>query len=156
MSGQPWWVWLLTVAAGSLGSVCRFLAVAWLHTVLVGRLQRWAGRIRLRGHLGRLRRAALPEGLHPFPGGVLLANTVAVLGDGLVIGWAAATDGPARVVVMAGFAGGLSTLSTLVVDTVAILGRGQPRQASVNLVANLGCGAVALTAGLALGRALSG
>lgn len=165
MSGRPAGVWVLTILAGSLGAVLRYAAVAWLHDVAVARLVGWSHRSGWSRGLGALRRAALPEGLHPFPGGVLLANTVAVLVDGVVLGWAAqtlstagataqATVAPLRVVIVAGLAGGLSTLSTLAVDVVAIWGRGQRRQALAVVGLNLACGALALAAGLALGRAI--
>lgn len=132
MIGSSWpdaAVLVAAVAAGALGALLRWQSVHWAH--------RWADR---RG-----------TGEHPFPAGVLLANTVASGVAGFAVAMGAGQGSPGRLIVVSGLCGGLSTLSTLAVDTVAIWRRREWRTAVANLVLTvvLGVGAVAL--GVAVG-----
>lgn len=74
-----------------------------------------------------------------FPVATLAVNVVGSFLAGAVLG-AARTgriDAGAALVVTAGFLGGLTTLSTWAVDTVALSGRGERRAAAWNGVATL-------------------
>jgi CrcB protein len=81
----------------------------------------------------------------PWP--VLLVNVV----GSLVAGVAMHTD--LALVVVTGFAGGLTTFSTFSVETVQLTGQGRRRAAAANVGANLGLGLAAATAGWLLGLA---
>lgn len=84
------------------------------------------------------------------PFGVLLVNAIASLITGLAIG---TTLDPAwRLVLLTGFAGGLSTFSTFSVDTVELAMSGRPWRAVANVAANLGVGILLAAAGFALAR----
>ncbi len=84
----------------------------------------------------------------PWP--VLLVNVV----GSLVAGIAIHTD--LALVVVTGFAGGLTTFSTFSVETVQLAGEGRWRAAAANVAANLALGLAAATAGWILGLALFG
>jgi CrcB protein len=84
----------------------------------------------------------------PWP--VLLVNVV----GSLVAGVAMHTD--LALIVVTGFAGGLTTFSTFSVETVQLAGQGRWRAAAANVGANLGLGLAAATAGWFLGLALFG
>lgn len=87
----------------------------------------------LRFHLGR----RLDR---PFPVGTLGANTVASLLLGLCVGWS--VDGGAMALLGVGFCGGLSTYSSLAVQS-RDLGRGRGAAYALGTVV-LGLGACAL------------
>lgn len=123
--GYAVWPLLAAVAAGSIGAVLRWASVSWLHGVLS-------------------RRNANPD---PFPLGVLVANTVASLVAGVAVPVASVVGPQWRLVIVAGLCGGLSTLSTLAVDTVAMWQRGQRVGAMTNLAANLILGVLAAVLG---------
>ena len=126
--GYAAWAGLAAVAAGAAGAVLRWAVVSWLHAALS-------------------RRAGSAD---PFPLGVLVANTVASLVAGIAVP-TAANLGPAwRLVVVAGLCGGLSTLSTLAVDTVALWQRGRRPAAAVNVAANVALGSAAAWVGAAV------
>ncbi|MEI2764665.1 MAG: CrcB family protein [Dermatophilaceae bacterium] len=120
------WVVLGAVAAGASGAVLRWALVRWWHEVL----RRWR------------------PGRPPFPVGVLVANTLASLGAGMAVSGSHAGDAAWREVAVGGFAGGLSTLSTLAVDTVAMWQAGQRWAAALNVVSTVGLGIVAAAAGV--------
>lgn len=84
----------------------------------------------------------------PWP--VLLVNVA----GSLVAGVAVHTD--LALVVVTGFAGGLTTFSTFSVETVRLALEGRWRAAVGNVVANLALGLAAATAGWMLGSALVG
>ncbi len=127
--GYAVWSLLAAVAAGSLGAVLRWASVSWLHGVLS-------------------RRTADPD---PFPLGVLVANTIASFVGGIAVSLASVVGPQWRLVIIAGLCGGLSTLSTLAVDTVAMWQRGQRVAAATNLAANVGLGVLAVLLGAHLG-----
>lgn len=133
-SGYAAWAPLAAVAAGSLGAVLRWACVAWWHGVLAKRT----------------------SGPDPFPAGVLLANTIASFIAGVLLPVAAVVGTSWRLVIVAGLCGGLSTLSTLAVDTVAMWQRGQHRSALGNALANIGLGVAAAALGTGvLGQAIA-
>jgi CrcB protein len=84
----------------------------------------------------------------PWP--VLLVNVV----GSLVAGVAMHTD--AAVIVVTGFAGGLTTFSTFSVETVQLVGAGRWRAAAANVAATLALGLGAAAAGWAVGLAIFG
>jgi CrcB protein len=84
----------------------------------------------------------------PWP--VLLVNVVGSLLAGLAIH----TD--VALIVVTGFAGGLTTFSTFSVETVQLAAEGRWRAAVANVGANLALGLGAATAGWCLGLALFG
>lgn len=78
----------------------------------------------------------------PWP--VLAANVVASFAAGLGMH----TD--ARLVVVTGFAGGLSTFSTLSVETIQLIADGRGRAAAASIALNLVLGIAAAALGWAL------
>lgn len=84
----------------------------------------------------------------PWP--VLLVNVVASFAAGLGM------HSPAAILVVTGFAGGLSTFSTLSVETIQLLQDGRRRAATASIALNLGLGVAAATVGWMLGVLLFG
>ncbi len=123
--GYAAWAIAAAILAGSVGAVLRWAAVSWGHSLLS----------RTRGMVD------------PFPLGVLVANTSASLVAGVALPLAEVVGPAWRLVVVAGLCGGLSTLSTLAVDTVAMWQDGQRRWSAVNLAANVAAGTVAVWVG---------
>lgn len=129
---RPWWTWALVIAAGSAGSLVRYAVVSltpstpppgWFWS-------RWVHGV--------------------WPTGVLVANTVASFLVGLV-----ATLPPtaaARLVLAVGFGGGLSTLSTLAVDSVSLWRHGRRGAAVANLLVTVLAGLAAAVIGAWVGR----
>lgn len=78
----------------------------------------------------------------PWP--VLVANVVASFAAGLGMH----TD--VRLVVVTGFAGGLSTFSTLSVETIQLIADGRVRAAAASVALNLALGIAAAALGWAL------
>ena len=128
IGGYAVWTWLGAVAAGSAGAVLRWASVVWLHGILS-------------------RRSGATD---PFPLGVLVANTVASFLAGVAVAVAPVVGPQWQLVLVGGLCGGLSTLSTLAVDTVAMWQRGERWGAAGNLVATLalGLGAAMIGAGV--------
>lgn len=83
-----------------------------------------------------------------FPWPVLVVNVVASLVAGL------AMHTPASLVVVTGFAGGLSTFSTFSVETVQLVADRRPRAALASIALNLALGLAAAALGWALGLLL--
>ena len=87
-----------------------------------------------------------------LPWAVLLVNVVGSLIGGVVLGLAQAgtigTD--ARLVVLSGLAGGLTTFSTFSTETVQLALAGRWRTASLSVAANLAFGIAAAVVGFAL------
>ena len=116
---------ILALGAGALGAALRYAA-----STLIGRTG-----------------ANLPLA-------VLLVNVVGSLVGGVVIGLAqsGAVSSDARLIVLSGFAGGLTTFSTFSVDLDGLLTRGEGWRASVYLLGNVGLGLAAAVAGRLVGR----
>lgn len=104
------------------------------------------------GGLGSLLRTALVRAFarHPFPVGVLLANTAASAVGAATVAWRGVLDSVWVVVIVAGFCGGLSVLSTLASDTVELWIDGHRGLAARNVVANVAAGVGAAWAAWAL------
>jgi CrcB protein len=83
-----------------------------------------------------------------LPLGVLLVNVVGSFVAGVIVGLAAHSDLSAdwKLVLVTGFCGGLTTFSTLSVETMQLVERGRWRTATMSIGANLvfGIGAAAL------------
>lgn len=92
--------------------------------------------------------------LDRFPWAVLAVNSAGSLLAGIVAGQAAAhivsTD--ARLVIITGLAGGLTTFSTFTVETVELMLRGRFGRALASFGLNLGVGLAAASAGFLLFR----
>lgn len=84
----------------------------------------------------------------PWP--VLLVNVAGSLVAGVAI------HGALALIVVTGFAGGLTTFSTFSVETVQLAEQGRRRTAVLNVATNLGLGLGAATLGWFLGLALFG
>lgn len=88
-----------------------------------------------------------------LPYGVLIVNAAGSLAAGVLVGvWQGLDPGFAQVA-LTGFCGGLTTFSTLSVDTVRLAverGRGV---AALNVAGNLAVGFAAVAVGVAIGRA---
>lgn len=114
---------LAALLAGALGTLLRFGATA----LFAGRPSR-------------------------LPLAVLLVNVIGSLIGGIVLGLAQsdAIGADARLVVLGGLAGGLTTFSTFSVETVQLAIVGRWRSAVVSVVANLVLGVAAAVAGFAI------
>ena len=124
----PGWVWLAVLAAGAAGSLLRYAVVSLTPS---DRAQ-----------------PSSPS----WPTGVLVANTVASFVVGLVAGMPASSTG--RLILAVGLGGGLSTLSTLAVDTVALWHHGRRGAALANVALTTVLGIVVAVLGARVGRVL--
>lgn len=87
----------------------------------------------------------------PFPRGVLLVNAVGSLIAGVTLGFVA-TDSitmDAALIIWAGLCGGLTTFSTVAVETI-LIGRERMSLAWVNIVSNVVLGCASAGVGFAL------
>jgi CrcB protein len=91
-----------------------------------------------------------------FPWGTLLANALGCLLIGLLVQTLPRWSVPeaARLIILTGFLGALTTFSTFGWETVRAAQLGQPGLAVANVAANLTVGLLAVTAGIGLGRLL--
>lgn len=91
-----------------------------------------------------------------FPVAVLLVNTVgsAIGGVILALSAAAAIGDDWRLILLTGFCGGLTTFSTLSVETVQLVLDGRARVAVLNVTLNVAIGLVAASVAFALTSAL--
>ena len=97
---------------------------------------------------------ALAGAARSLPWGTLAVNVAGSLLLGLVLAvWPADRPSAARLLLGVGFCGGFTTFSTFSAELVAMLERGQGTRAGAYAVASLAAGALAMLAGLALGRA---
>lgn len=105
------------VAAGGLAAAARYLVSWW-----------FAG-------AGRL------------PWAVLVVNVIGSALGGAVLGWGAGLDDGIRLVLLTGVAGGLTTFSTLSVETMQLALAGRWRTAVGSVTLNLALGLAAVAAG---------
>lgn len=104
------------------------------------------------GAVGALLRSAASRvgARSAWPWPVLLVNVV----GSLVAGVAFHTD--AALVVVTGFCGGLTTFSTLSVETIQLVAEGRRRAAAASVALNVAVGLAAAALGWMLGSALFG
>lgn len=88
-----------------------------------------------------------------IPWGVLVVNVVGSFIAGLALGLP--LDPTAKLIVLTGFCGGLTTFSTLSVDTLQLILDGKRRAAAVSVALNVALGLAAVLAGLALATGLA-
>mgnify|MGYP006284916741 CR=1 FL=1 len=109
------------------------------------------------GALGALVRhiATVLAPAHPqrFPWAIFLVNVIGSFLAGLAaaLGHANLITSDVAFVMIAGFCGGLTTMSTFAVDSVARMRIGQFRLAGLNVIGTAVLGLVAATAGLIVG-----
>ena len=103
------------------------------------------------------RRAAARGDATPFPWAVLVVNVVGSAIGGAVLGLAqvGGVSADARLILLSGLCGGLTTFSTFGVETVQLVIDGRARAALVSVSANLVLGLAAATGGWLLARALA-
>jgi fluoride exporter len=133
----------LYVAVGSAaGGLARFIVGTWLQR----HLDDWAPRTMAAPYL-------------PFPVGTLIVNVTGsfLLGAILVM---VARQGPhanaLRLLLAVGLCGGYTTFSTFSADTVGLLENGGGALASINVIASVGLGLLAVLAGSFVARAALG
>ena len=124
---------LAVAVGGALGAVLRHLASAGLASA---------------GPPSR----SLPE-CGRIPWGVLVVNVVGSFIAGLALGLP--LDPTAKLIVLTGFCGGLTTFSTLSVDTLQLILDGKRRAAAVNVLLNVALGIPAVLLGLGLAAGLA-
>ena len=86
------------------------------------------------------------------PGPVVIVNIVGSLVSGVAIG--AIDDPVVLLVVVTGFCGGLTTFSTLSVETVQLVMDGRAKRAAGGMLVNLVAGTLAVALGAVLGGML--
>lgn len=105
----------------------------------------------LAGVAGALVRFIVVRSLHA-PWAVLAVNVAGSLLGGLLL---ASTSGEVRLIVLTGFCGGLTTFSTLSVETIQFALEGKFRVAVLGVLGNLTLGIGAAFAGYAIGSLLN-
>lgn len=88
-----------------------------------------------------------------IPWGVLVVNVAGSFIAGLALGLP--LDPTAKLIVLTGFCGGLTTFSTLSVDTLQLILDGKRRAAAANVLLTLALGTPAVLAGLGLAAGLA-
>ena len=88
-----------------------------------------------------------------IPWGVLVVNVVGSLIAGLALGMP--LDPTLQLIILTGFCGGLTTFSTLSVETVQLILDGKRRAAAASMTLNLALGLTAMLAGLGLASLFS-
>lgn len=104
------------------------------------------GLVLLAGVAGALVRFVVVRSLHA-PWAVLTVNVVGSLLGGLALG---STSGDLQLIVLTGFCGGLTTFSTLSVETIQLALEGRVRVAVLCVLGNLCLGIGAAFAGYAI------
>lgn len=110
------------------------------------------------GAVARYATSTLLAGCSTLPWAVLIVNAVGSLIGGIVLGLvqSGAIGADARLIVLGGFAGGLTTFSTFSVETVQLALAGRWRTALGSVLANLALGIVAAVVGYALAGGFTG
>ncbi|MEV0400299.1 fluoride efflux transporter CrcB [Actinoallomurus sp. NPDC050550] len=89
-----------------------------------------------------------------FPWGTLAVNLIGCLILGLLTGAAHDLSRPVVSLLGTGFCGALTTFSTFGFETVRLLENGSFREAGLNVLASVGLGLLAATAGYAIGASV--
>lgn len=84
-----------------------------------------------------------------IPWGVIVVNVVGSFIAGLAL--AAPLDPTAQLIIVSGLCGGLTTFSTLSVETVQLVLAGKRRDAALSVAVNVAIGASAVAVGVAVG-----
>jgi CrcB protein len=108
------------------------------------------------GALGALARYGVSTwcaGRGPLPWAVLVVNVIGSGAAGVTLGLP--LDPVVQLVVVSGFCGGLTTFSTLSVETVQLALDGHRRAAALSVTLNMVLGIAALVVGLMLTRMLA-
>lgn len=123
------WMIAVLLLAGALGALARYL------------LQRW-----------------LPENGLSLPRAVLIVNVWGSVFAGAAIGFAEAgfLDETAAIIIVTGFCGGLTTMSTLSVETIELARLGRMQIAWANVIANVVLGVGGAIAGFWLAQGVGG
>lgn len=103
--------------------------------------------------------AALRAGDVPFPVGTLIVNVTGSFALGALAVVVARQTGDttaSRLLLMVGFCGGYTTFSTFSFDTVALIERGSPGLAALNVLGSVAFALLAAVAGILLARVLLG
>ncbi len=90
-----------------------------------------------------------------FPAATLAVNVAGCLAAGVALARLVPVhpaDHPARLLLVAGFLGGLTTFSAFGLETIALLRDGRAGMAVLNVAANVGAGLVATWAGWMVAR----
>jgi len=108
------------------------------------------------GALGALARylvSTLLAGRGSLPWAVVVVNVVGSFAAGLALGLP--LDSTVQLIIVSGFCGGLTTFSTLSVETVQLVLDGKRRAAALSVTLNLVIGIAAVIVGLGLARLLA-
>ena len=105
----------------------------------------------LAGGLGAVIRLFLAQWQGKLPWGILAGNVLASLWVGLM---ASSLSWMVAIIIITGFAGGLSTFSSFAAQTVGFFSRGRITQGILNILANLLLSSTAVLLGQALGSEL--
>jgi len=108
------------------------------------------------GALGALARylvSTLLAGRGSLPWAVVVVNVVGSFAAGLALGLP--LDSTVQLIIVSGFCGGLTTFSTLSVETVQLVLDGKRRAAALSVTLNLVIGIAAVVVGLGLARLLA-
>ena len=108
------------------------------------------------GALGALARylvSTLLAGRESLPWAVVVVNVVGSFAAGLALGLP--LDSTVQLIIVSGFCGGLTTFSTLSVETVQLVLDGKRRAAALSVTLNLVIGIAAVIVGLGLARLLA-
>ena len=119
--------WALVALGGAGGAACRYLVDLAVTARLGDRL----------------------------PWGTLTVNLLGSAAFGLLTGMASATPNDLGSLLGVGFCGAFTTTSALAWETLALLERGRPSHAVVNLGLSVGGGLTLATAGLVVGLSMS-
>lgn len=108
-----------------------------------------AAGVGIRYGAGQLLAARAPD---TFPWATLLVNTLGCLAIGALVLW---VRGDAWAIVAIGLLGGLTTFSSLALETVALAQAGRPGTAAAYVLATNMLGVLAVLAGMSASRAFS-
>ena len=103
--------------------------------------------VAIAGGIGAVLRLFLSQWQGKLPWGILLANVIGSLAVGFMSN---SQNWFIGVILISGFAGGLSTFSSFAAQTVDFLRRGRVAQGLLNILVNLALSSTAVLLGLAL------
>lgn len=107
--------------------------------------------VAIAGGIAAVLRLVMSQWKGKLPWGILLANVIGSFAVGLM---ANSQNWFIAVILISGFAGGISTFSSFAAQTIDFLRRGRIAQGLLNVLANLALSSTAVLLGLALGSQL--